>query len=194
MSERLNLLNPEHHEALPAPERQERLPEHAETVQAETAEQRSERLSEARQSAQEQSQHAARVEQLPGAEQFNQPADQERREIDGELKAITARRELQMIRRHLSAPQRTLSKVIHQPVVSAISEGAGKTVSRPSGLLGGGLVALIGTSGYLYLAHHIGFRYNAFVFLLLFAAGFCFGLLLELLVHVVMRGRHARDQ
>lgn len=109
--------------------------------------------------------------------------------VNRELRQITLRRELKSIRRRLPAPQRVLSHVIHQPAIRAVSEVTGRTVSRPSGLLGGGLVALLGTSGYLYLARHIGFEYNYSVFLLLFAAGFVIGLCLELAVYLILSRR-----
>jgi hypothetical protein len=117
----------------------------------------------------------------------------EPRRINRELKQITLRRELQQIRRKLPLPERTLSAVIHQPVVRAVSEAAGKTISRPSGLLGGSLVAFVGTGAYLYLARHIGFTYNYLVFLLLLGAGFIVGLSLELLVYLAMRSRRQAD-
>lgn len=114
--------------------------------------------------------------------------------VNQELKAITLRRELNHIRRKLPATQRTLSKVIHQPTVRVVSEAAGKTVSRPSGLLGGGIVALIGTSLYLYIASQSGFAYNYTVFLLMFAGGFAIGLLIELGVYAATSTRrHAND-
>lgn len=126
-------------------------------------------------------------EHLNAAEKPSQPPINSY--VDQELKAITLRRELNLIRRKLPAPQRALSKVIHQPAVRAVSEGAGRTVSRPSGLLGGGITALLGTSAYLYLANHIGFRYNYGVFLVLFAGGFLLGLIIELAVKLA-RGKH----
>ncbi len=127
------------------------------------------------------------VEKLRQAE--NVPQDPSSRLVTRELKQITLQRELLHIRRKLPRPQRALSKVVHQPVVRAVSETAGKTVSRPSGLLGGGLVALVGTSGYLYLSHHRGFHYNYLVFLILFAGGFAVGLILELLVWLATHRR-----
>jgi hypothetical protein len=132
------------------------------------------------------------VEQLQAAEKAAQPAKP--LHINRELKSITLHRELAAIRRKLSVPQRALSKVIHQPVISAVSEPLGKTVSRPSGLLGGGLVAFLGTSGYLFLAKRSGMRYSYFVFLALFAGGFVVGLVLELLVYASTSSRrHAND-
>jgi hypothetical protein len=114
--------------------------------------------------------------------------------IDAQLKQITARQEIKNLQRKEKAPVRSFSKLIHAPIVRQASEVAGQTVSRPSGLLGGGAVALLGTSGYLYLANHMGFPYNYGVFLALFAGGFALGLIIELLVHLAtVSRRKARD-
>lgn len=132
------------------------------------------------------------VEALHASEKAARPAQP--LHVNRELKNITLNRELTAIRRKLSAPQRVLSKVIHQPVIRAVSEPLGKTVSRPSGLLGGGLVAFFGTSSYLYLAKHNGMRYSYFVFLALLFGGFIVGLLLELMVYVATSSRrHDND-
>lgn len=132
------------------------------------------------------------VEALQAAEKATKPAQP--LHINRELKSITLNRELTAIRRKLSMPQRALSKVIHQPVIRAVSEPLSKTVSRPSGLLGGGLLAFIGTSSYLYLARQSGMRYSYFVFLGLFFGGFIVGLVLELLVFAATSSRrHAND-
>jgi hypothetical protein len=93
------------------------------------------------------------------------------------------------IQRKEALPVRSFSKLVHAPVVRQASEVAGATVSRPSGMLGGGLTALVGTSLYLYLAHHVGFQYNYLVFLLLFAGGFIIGLILEAIVHLALAPR-----
>lgn len=132
------------------------------------------------------------VERATAELEASQPAPAQ--VIDSQLKQITARREIKHIQRKEKAPVRSFSKLIHAPVVRQASEVAGQTVSRPSGLLGGGAVALLGTSGYLYLANHMGFPYNYGVFLALFAGGFALGLIIELIVHLVtVNRRKARD-
>jgi hypothetical protein len=131
------------------------------------------------------------LDKLQAAEKASQTM--EPRQVNTQLKQITLQRELQHIRRKLPRPERVLSRIVHQPVVRAVSESASKTISRPSGLLGGGLVAFIGTSGYLYLARHIGFTYNYLIFLVLLAGGFVIGLALELLVYVVLGSRRRTD-
>jgi hypothetical protein len=113
--------------------------------------------------------------------------------ISRESRKLTAQRELHRLQRRLPAPQRVLSKVIHQPGVGAVSDAVGKTVSRPSGLLGGGLVAFLGSGSYLFLAKHVGFQYNYFVSTLLFVIGFGIGLGLELAVWVATKSRRESD-
>jgi len=186
MSEKLPLM--ERREAAPTAERQESLKAHAPEKPQKAEKDPALAAREAREAVSETVQATNPLEKLRGAEsapQMGMPANH----VNRELKQITLRRELQHIRRKLPAPQRALSHIVHQPVVRAVSEAAGKTVSRPSGLLGGGLVALLGTSSYLWLAHHQGFRYNYAVFLFLFAAGFLIGLVLELAVWAATRKR-----
>ncbi len=127
------------------------------------------------------------IEALQAAEKASQPTAPT--VIDRQLKQITKNRLLMNIQRKLPAPQRAFSKVIHQPVVRAISETAGKTVSRPSGLLGGGIVAFIGTTAYFYMAQHIGFTYNYLIVILLMVGGFALGLILELAVYIATASR-----
>ena len=105
------------------------------------------------------------------------------------LQKQSLQRELKSIQRKESAPARALSKVIHQPVISKTSEIAGNTISRPSGLLGGGILAFIGTSVYLYLAYYIGFTYQPTVFLVLLVAGFAAGIAVEYALRLIKRTR-----
>jgi hypothetical protein len=179
---------PERHQALPPPELAEKLRKgEKDPVLA---------LREARTDVQEITRSDKQpdpLERLQTAERAAKPAPV--LNVSRELKSITLRRELQDIRRQLPGPQRLLSRVIHQPAIRAISEISAKSVSRPSGLLGGGLVAFLGTSGYLYLTRHLGFTYNYLIFLLLFVGGFGIGLALELLVYAATASRrHLNDQ
>lgn len=136
--------------------------------------------------------HASALEHLKDAEKPSRPAVHSY--VNRELKKLTLGRELTHIRRRLSPPARTFSKVIHQPIVRGISEPVGKTAGRPSGLLGGGLAAFIGGCGYLYLTERAGMRYSYAVFMALFVGGFVLGLILELLVYVATGSRrHAND-
>lgn len=105
--------------------------------------------------------------------------------VNKELKDMAYSRTLNRVRQQLSPVNRTFSRFIHQPVVDSLSEGAAKTIGRPSGLFGGGLVALVGTSVYYYVSKHYGYDYNFFVFLILLVGGFVAGWALEILWHLV---------
>jgi hypothetical protein len=105
-----------------------------------------------------------------------------------QLKNDAYQHTLQKTRRELSAPDRLLSRVIHQPVIDTASTVAANTVGRPAALFAGGLFALIGSSLLLYVAKHNGFTYNYGIFALCLAGGFALGLVVELLWRLA-RGR-----
>ena len=110
-----------------------------------------------------------------------------------ESRKVVGARELSRVQRQLPSGDRTLSHFIHQPVVRAVSEAAAGTISRPSGLLGGGIVAFIGSAAYVYFTRHVGVPYNYVVFSLLFVGGFVFGLVLELLVWTLTASRRRTE-
>lgn len=107
--------------------------------------------------------------------------------INKELKMDTFKRTLTEIRHKLSKPERTLSKVVHQPLVDKLSHVGEKTIARPSGILGAGLIALIGSTVVLYAARHYGFSYNLSVFFILLLVGYLAGLVIELLLRLVRK-------
>ena len=127
--------------------------------------------------------HKLETEQKSEDEPANRP-------INKELLKITFNKEMRHIRRKLSSLDKVGSKVIHQPLVRSVSEVSSKTITRPSGLLGGGIVAFLGTGTYLYYTKHIGLKYNYMIFLVLLVAGFIIGLLLEALIRI-FRGRRS---
>ncbi len=104
-----------------------------------------------------------------------------------QLKVDAYKRGLKHIQSRLHGPDRVFSKVVHQDKIDKLSGLAGQTVARPSGILAGGLCALIGSSIALYMARHYGFRYNFSVFIVLFIGGYFLGLLLELTGRLVKR-------
>src|SRR5665213_1678621 len=109
--------------------------------------------------------------------------------VSADLKKSTFHKEIKHIRRKLTPNERVMSRLIHQPFIRTVSEVSSKTISRPSGLLGGGVVAFLGTSGYLYLTKDIGIKYNYTVFLVLLVLGFIVGLVLEALIRLTRQRR-----
>ena len=182
-------------EALPAPEQIKTLPtaEQAEPLRPGEADP-VQQLEAARQTVEREqpaNEQDDPLQRLQAAEKAAEPAAPTF--VNADLKKVTLQREIQAIRRKLPATQRALSRVVHQPVVRVLSEVTGQTASRPSGLLGGGLVAFIGSAVYLYMTKHVGFSYNYFVFLLLFVGGFGVGLALEFVVWALTARRRSQN-
>ena len=111
--------------------------------------------------------------------------------VSRELKQMGFRRSLTNARLHMRAPSRAFSKAIHQPVVEKISDLAAPTIARPSGILGGGIFALLGSGILLYITKHYGYRYNYLVFIVLFIGGFIAGMIVELIIRAALRHKHA---
>jgi hypothetical protein len=105
-------------------------------------------------------------------------------------KKAAYKKTLKHVQRQLPKREKAFSKVIHQPAVEKVSNVGAKTVARPSGLLAGGVCALLGSSIILYMAKHYGFRYNFFVFLLFLVGGFFVGLLIEMLWKGAQKATH----
>lgn len=124
-------------------------------------------------------------ELAPKAEQHNQASTH--MSAGKDLKNLTFNRTLVRIRKRLNRPEKALSAIIHQPAVDKVSEIAANTIARPTGLFGGGLLALVGTSTVLYLTRKHGYEFNYLVFVMLFVAGFAIGSLLELIVKLALR-------
>ena len=107
--------------------------------------------------------------------------------IDNATKMLRMKQNLTEVQKRLKPAQKSFSKAIHQPVVRRVSESAGKTVSRPSGLLGGGVLAFAGSVLYWYLTSQLGIAYNYGFFLVFFAVGFILGIIVEYAFYGVRR-------
>lgn len=178
------------------PEISSKTPEFQEQ-QIDQIEAKTKQTAELNQARQEAAKEAISVEQAKAVENLNTSSEQtdednaNRHPVSSSLKKITFRKEIKHIRRNLSKADRIGSKIIHQPVIKSVSEVSAKTITRPSGLLGGGIMAFLGTSAYLYLTKHIGLKYNYSIFLFLLVAGFIVGLIIEALVRLVRGKRTA---
>jgi hypothetical protein len=86
---------------------------------------------------------------------------------------------LKHVRTQLPTFERQFSKVIHNNTIEKISDLAGDTVARPSGILGGAIVALIGVSFMNYNARKGGFRLSGGEFVSFMLIGWILGVILE---------------
>ncbi len=99
--------------------------------------------------------------------------------LNKHLKDTAYDRTMIRVQKKLSLPNRYLSKAIHSPLLDKPAEVAGKTVARPSSMVGGALFALIGTSIMLWIAQNYGYQYNFLTAIITFVLGMIIGLLCE---------------
>jgi hypothetical protein len=97
---------------------------------------------------------------------------------------------LRRIQQRLPKQARLFSKISHNKTVETISDIGSTTVARPSGLLGGSILAFIGNLTLLYYSKHYGFRYNYALFVILFIGGFLVGSIIEVVVRTLYRRKH----
>lgn len=109
--------------------------------------------------------------------------------IGRHLKDMAFSRALTRARKKLPLPSRVFSRFVHLAPIDKASEVLGKTIARPSGMLGGAIVAFIGTSALLWITRHYGYEYNYLLVIMLFAAGMAIGLLGEVLLRAFRKSR-----
>lgn len=103
------------------------------------------------------------------------------------IKAQQYKKTMADVRKSLPSSQQRFSKIVHQPAIERVSEVAAKTVVRPSGIIGGALFALIGSTFIMYTARRIGFELPNTIFAILFIVGFIAGVFIELLFYSLTR-------
>lgn len=101
----------------------------------------------------------------------------------------TLAKTLSAVRHQLTPSEKSFSKVIHNPIISKVSEVTAKTLARPYAILSGSLIACIGSAFYIYYTRHLGYRYNYFVPILLFFAGLIVSIAVEILYKFTQRLR-----
>ncbi len=82
---------------------------------------------------------------------------------------------------------RLLSKIMHNPVVDAISDVLASTIARPYGLLWGGILSTAATLLTLFICNFYGYEYNHLVGICAFFVGFVLGLAIELMMSLLKR-------
>lgn len=109
--------------------------------------------------------------------------------VNKQLKDMAYHRALARTRKHLSAPSRTFSKIVHSSALDHPSETIGKTVARPSSMLGGALFAMVGTSLLLWVTKKYGYEYNYLAVVVMFGFGMIVGLTVESLYKLIKKRR-----
>lgn len=96
---------------------------------------------------------------------------------------------LRFINGHLGARMAVLQRYMHNRVSDKLTNFVTQTAGRPSGVLGGGVVAGIGSVAAWYLASRYGFHYPPMSLTFFYVVGFMFGLFIEVCIKLM---RHYR--
>lgn len=105
------------------------------------------------------------------------------------LKQVAFRQTLQSVQSRLSGAERLLSKLVHNQTADMVSNIAARSIARPAGILGSGVVGLLGSSVLLYLSKEFGYAYNYFSFLALMVVGYVFGVVFEFIIRAIKNRR-----
>jgi hypothetical protein len=157
-------------------------PERTQEALAETVERQQERIETARKDIEQTESHTDRESvraQHDSAEQTVRITSHDKRHA--------YRSTLSRVQSQLSPAKKRISKAIHNPVVERVSETAEKTVARPSGILGGGIVATIGLAVMNYYANRNGFRLSGSELIIFVGLGYISGVAIEYLIRLVKK-------
>lgn len=97
---------------------------------------------------------------------------------------------MKSVRTHLSAPERTFSKFVHNKAVEKTSDVVGATVARPNAILAGSISAFILTGAVYIIARTFGYPLSGFETIGAFMIGFVLGILFDFF-RVMITGKRA---
>lgn len=86
---------------------------------------------------------------------------------------------MKLVRTHMSGPQRTFSKVIHQPVIEKSSEVLSNTLARPNAMLAGSFCALVLVTVVYVVARTYGYPLSGFETIGAFILGWIIGIIYD---------------
>ncbi len=127
----------------------------------------------------EHARHSAEKEAISGKEHAPKHAEKKRQSAPKHVKKQNYKLTMNRVEAKLPAYQRAFSRVVRNDAVDAVSNVAAKTVARPSGILGGGIMAFIGMTVTLYFARQVGFTLSGSEFIALTFGGYLLGVLIE---------------
>ena len=107
-----------------------------------------------------------------------------------EMKEKEYKKTLKTIQKDMNPAERTVSKIIHNPVVEKTSEVASATVARPAAILAGSLSALIVTSAIYIIAKTYGYVLSGSEWIFAFFVGWAIGLIIDW-IRVALLGKRA---
>ena len=105
-------------------------------------------------------------------------------------KKAAYKKEIKKVQGQLPKRSRTFSKFIHNPVVESVSDVAGKTVFRPSVLIGGSVTGLVLGLVVYVVAVYYGYLIPSITLVLFLLIGAVLGAVVEFIFH---RFHHPED-
>jgi hypothetical protein len=91
------------------------------------------------------------------------------------------KRHMTALQTHMSLPERTFSKIIHNKAVEKTSEFVGSTLARPNAVLSGAVFAFFLVLGVYLLARHFGYVLSGFETIGAFIVGWVLGVVYDYL-------------
>jgi len=110
--------------------------------------------------------------------------------ISGDERKASFNMTMSQTRRHMNAPSRSFSKVIHTKPVEKASEIGASTIARPNAILAGSAFAFVVTLGLYLITKNMGYRLSGFETIAGFALGWMLGLLFDYF-RVMITGKKA---
>ncbi|HYG84234.1 MAG TPA: hypothetical protein VD907_05120 [Verrucomicrobiae bacterium] len=183
------MANPE--QLIPSTEKNEQLPSAAQ----ERSEQLKERFENLSTEEQLENRHAVAIEARKRAIQEAESAAKDQRSekasdqmaepsflrITKADKKAAYNQALREVQTELRPTERTISKVIHNPVIEKASDVAGATIFRPNAVLAAGICGFILSGAAYVLARHFGYVLSGFETIGALIVGFIIGLLYDFL-------------
>lgn len=83
--------------------------------------------------------------------------------------------------------EKSFSKVINQPIIDKSSEILDQTIFRSSGIMGGSVLAFVGSLLYLLFVNYTGINYNFELFFVFLISGFVLGITIELVFKLIKK-------
>lgn len=118
--------------------------------------------------------HSAAETESQAPRSESTPANKKQREA-------SFKQTMKTVQTDMSLPERTFSKVIHNPTVERVSDFVGKTIARPDALMSGALCSFLAVLTLYVTARYVGFALSGFETIGAFIVGWLIGLGYDLL-------------
>lgn len=124
---------------------------------------------------------ATAIEKAPAKQERQTTRSHEQRPRTRKEKEASYNHTMDEVRSQLSAPSRTFSDFIHNPVVEKVSDTIGGTVARPNAVLSGSVFAFLFTLTVYLVARYYGYPLSGSETIASFFLGWVIGLIVDYL-------------